>query len=127
MKSAPRGSAGDELDAADLDDPVPEPRLEAGRLGVEDDLSHGARVYRKADRPKASIASLARRSTRSFPSTPACPGTQCHSRRCGTMSSWSRSQRSWFLTGFLSAVRQPRAFHAASHSVTPRRTYSESV
>jgi hypothetical protein len=34
-----------ELDAADFNDTVTEYGLEAGRLGVEDDLSHGARVY----------------------------------------------------------------------------------
>ena len=33
----------------------------------------------------------------------------------------SRCQRSWFLTGFLSAVRQPRAFQAGSQVVMPWR------
>src|SRR3712207_8920798 len=37
------------------------------------------------------------------------------------------SHRSWFFTGFLSAVRQPRAFQPASHSVTPCRRYWLSV
>src|ERR1700752_3607279 len=127
MEGAPRGAAVHDLDAADLDDPVPELRLKPRRLGVEDDLPHRARVYRKPLCSNASMASLARRSTRSLPSTPACPGTQCHSMRCGAASRSSSSHRSWFLTGFLSAVRQPRAFHEASHSVMPRRTYSESV
>jgi hypothetical protein len=41
-----------ELDAADFDDAVSLFGLEAGGFGVEDDLAHGARVYR-------TIASIA--------------------------------------------------------------------
>src|SRR4029077_14816387 len=115
-----------QLDAADFDDAVSEPGFKTRGLGVEDDLAHGVLVYRKVRGCKASIAALASRSTRSLPGTPACPGTQRHSMRCLALTASSCSHRSWFLTGFLSAVRQPRAFHAVSHSVMPRRTYSES-
>src|SRR6516225_7046326 len=127
MEGATARPAVDELDAADLDDAVIELGLESRGLGVEYDLAHGARVYRNAWLAKASIARLASRSTRSFPGTPACAGTQCHSIRWPARSSSNRCQRSWFFTGLRSAVRQPRAFQAASHSVMPRRTYSESV
>ena len=40
VEMVPGEAPGDQLDAADLDDPVPEPRVETGRFGVEDDLSH---------------------------------------------------------------------------------------
>jgi hypothetical protein len=45
MEGAAGGPAVHELDAADLDDAVTELGFKTGRLGVEDDLSHGARVY----------------------------------------------------------------------------------
>src|SRR5207253_444606 len=128
VKGTPRGTAVHELDAPDLDDAVIELGLESGRLGVQDDLPHGGvGVYRTARACKASIASFASWSTRSLPGTPACPGTQRHSIAWPELSSSSRCQRSWFFTGLRSAVRQPRDFHAGSHSVIPRRTYSESV
>ena len=79
MEGAPARAAVDELDAADLDDAMIELGLEAGGFRVEDDLAHGPRVYRNAWPDNASIAALARRSTRSLPGTPAWPGTQCHS------------------------------------------------
>ena len=79
MEGATARPAVDELEAADLDDAVIELGLEPRGLGVEYDLAHGARVYRNAWLAKASIARLASRSTRSFPGTPACAGTQCHS------------------------------------------------
>ena len=71
MKGAPARAAVDELDAADLDDTMIELGLEAGGLGVKDDLSHGPRVYRNACCDNVSIAALASRSTRSLPGTPA--------------------------------------------------------
>src|SRR6516162_1883620 len=71
MEGAAARAAVDELDTADLDDAVIELGLEPRGLGVEDDLAHGARVYRKDWRDNVSIASLASRSTRSFPGTPA--------------------------------------------------------
>ena len=40
MEGAPGLAAVDELDAADLDHPVAARRVEAGGLGVEDDLAH---------------------------------------------------------------------------------------
>ena len=127
VKRAARGAPVHQLDATDLDDAVIEFGFETGGFGVEDDLAHGGRESTVWQSRKASIASLASRSTRSLPGTPACPGTQCHSIWCGALASSRRSHRSWFLTGLRSAVRQPRAFQARSHSVMPRRTYCESV
>ena len=75
----------------------------------------------------ASIARLASSSTRSLPGSPAWPLTHCQVRVCGAAAWSSCSHRSWFLTGFLSAVRQPRAFQDGSHSVMPLITYCESV
>src|SRR5262249_7043327 len=117
----------DELDAADLDNAMIELGLEPRGLGVEDDLAHGARVYRNACCGNASIARLASRSTRSLPGTPACAGTEGPSLWWRAWSSSRRCHRSWFFTALRPAVRPPRAFQPASHSVTPRRTYSESV
>ncbi len=71
MKGAPARAAVDELDAADLDDTMIELGLQARGLGVKHHLSHGPRVYRNAWPDNASIAALARRSTRSLPGTPA--------------------------------------------------------
>jgi hypothetical protein len=45
MKAPPRRPAIHKLDAADFDDAVTELELQAGGLGIEDDLTHGARVY----------------------------------------------------------------------------------
>src|SRR5690606_7785252 len=96
----------DQLDAADLDDPVALGDLQARGLGVEDDLAQGAH-----GRPlrRASAAARASWSTRSFSAWPAWPRTQCHSIRCRDAACTSRCQRSWFFTGLPSAVRQPRA------------------
>ena len=125
VESAPGRTAIHELDAADLDDAVAQLGFEARGFGVEDDLSHGG-----ASLPldaSASIASFASRSTRSLPGTPEWPCTQCHSISCALASSSSRSHRSWFFTGFVSAVRQPRAFQSLQPLVMPSRTYCESV
>ena len=46
---------------------------------------------------------------------------------CRSISRSSACHRSTFFTGFLSAVRQSRAFHCGSHSRMPLRTYCESV
>ena len=43
------------------------------------------------------------------------------------MASSSAIHRSWFLTGFLFAVFQPRFFQFCIHSVMPCMTYFESV
>ena len=45
MKSPARRPAVEQFNAADFDDAVTELGFEARRLGVEEDLSHGARVY----------------------------------------------------------------------------------
>ncbi len=85
VERAARMTTVHQLHAADLDDSVTQVWLEAGGFGVENDLAHGARVYsarptlREPDN-MASIASLASWSTRSLPSTPEWPRTQCHSR-----------------------------------------------
>src|SRR5262245_20453955 len=123
MVGASGRPAIDELDATDFDDAVAQVGLEARGFRIEDNLSHGRRVYPSM----ASIAWLASRSTRSLPGTPECPFTQCHSMLCAAASSSSRCHRSWFLTGLRSAVRQPFAFHPVIQSLMPRRTYSESV
>ena len=73
------------------------------------------------------MAALASASTRSLPGTPECPLTHFHSMSWRAAAASSCSQRSWFLTGLRSAVRQPRAFQFGTHSVMPRTTYSESV
>ena len=44
VELSPRPAAIDDLDRTDFDDPVPEFRLEARGLGVEDDLAHGGEV-----------------------------------------------------------------------------------
>ena len=49
MESAARRPAIHKLDAADFNDAVTELDLKAGRLGIKDDLSHGARVYLTSD------------------------------------------------------------------------------
>ena len=62
-----------------------------------------------------------------------CPARQRDPAPSAIRSRWpaatssSRCQRSWFFTGLRSAVSHPRLFHARTHSVMPRRTYSESV
>src|SRR6185312_2749963 len=94
MKRTAGRTAVDQLDAADLDDAVIQLGLEAGGLGIQHDLAHGARVYRNPCRCKASIASLASRSTRSLPGTPAWLGTQCHSTSCPAATASSCCHRS---------------------------------
>ena len=47
MEHPARAPAIDDLDAADLDDAVPQLGLEAGGFGVEDDLTHGGGDGRK--------------------------------------------------------------------------------
>ena len=79
VEGTPGAAPVHQLHAADLDDAMIEFGLQSRGLGVQHDLSHGARVYPNDWPEKASIASFARRSTRSLPGTPACPGTQCHS------------------------------------------------
>src|SRR6266576_852041 len=82
VERASRWASIEELDAADFNDPVTQFGLEARGLRIENDLSHGRRVYRS----RASIAWFASRSTRSFPGTPAWPLTQCHSILCAAAS-----------------------------------------
>jgi hypothetical protein len=45
MEGAARRSAIYKLETADFNDAVTQLDLQAGGLGIEDDLSHGARVY----------------------------------------------------------------------------------
>ena len=79
VKVAAGQFAVDELDRADLDDPMAVLGLEPSRFGVEDDLT----IHRlpAADRPaiKASIAKFAAASTNSFSAWPLWPFTQHHS------------------------------------------------
>ncbi len=70
---------------------------------------------------------LASSSARSLPGLPECPFTQRQSILCPCVAASSRFQRSSFLTGFLSAVFQPRRFHECIHSEMPFWTYCESV
>ena len=106
----------------------PQLGFEAGGFGVEDDLAHG-----EASLPHAS-ARLRRRS----PHWPADRRARCRGRRrdpgpSATRARWlARScvellPQILILDRLASAVRQPRAFQARSHSVMPRRTYCESV
>ena len=94
-------------------------------------IEHGRRqqdlasigLARRPDPPQAAgSAARASASARSFSGWPAWPRTQFQSTSCGAAAASSRCQRSMFLTGFLSAVRQPRAFHPGSHWVIPSRT-----
>src|SRR5579884_1385942 len=80
-----------------------------------------------ADRRSLAISPRARTSARSFSGWPAWPRTHCHSTACAAAAASRRCHSSWFLTGFLSAVRQPRAFQAGSQRVMPSRTYWLSV
>ena len=50
MELAPRRDAVEELDAADLDQPVAALRIEAGGFGVEHDLAHADRTSANSGR-----------------------------------------------------------------------------
>ena len=73
------------------------------------------------------MPSRASSSARSLNSSPAWPLTQSHWTSWRAAAASSRRHRSSFLTGFLSAVRQPLRFHRSSQPVTPPRRYCESV
>ena len=66
-------------------------------------------------------------SARSFIASPAWPLTQRQSISWRSAASSRRRHRSSFLTGFLSAVRQPLRFQLWIQPVTPPRRYCESV
>src|SRR5271168_2873898 len=104
-----------QLDTADFYDPVPQARFETRGLGIQYDLPH----QRECTPCSASIAALARASTRSLPGTPEWPFTHCQVRSWVAASASSCSHRSWFLTGLRAAVSQPRAFQAGNHSRIP--------
>src|SRR5688572_10498877 len=70
---------------------------------------------------------FANSSALSFPSSPAWPFTHSHSMSCWAETSSRRRQRSSFLTGFLSVVRQPFFFHLLIQPLMPSCTYWESV
>src|SRR6185503_2043243 len=108
-------AAAQDLDAADLDDAVAVLGVESCCFRIEDDLFQPGMPL---------FASL---SARSFSGWPACPFTQCHSISWREAARSSSCHRSTFLTGFLSAVSQPRRFQLAIHSEMPFITYSESV
>ena len=78
-------------------------------------------------RAALSAAAQASWSTRSFSAWPAWPLTQCHSIRCGSAAAHSACHSSAFLTGFLSAVRQPLRRQSWTHLVMPSLTYMLSV
>ena len=59
-------------------------------------------------------AVLASTSQRSLSGLPVWPRTQLNLILCVTRSGISRRQRSWFLTGFFSALSQPFFCHEAS-------------
>ena len=107
--------------AADLDDTIAQPRIEARSLGVKDYLPH-ARPVSLCSTPR-----LASASARSLPSCPACPRTQCQLTLCRAAAVSSCCHKSTFLTGCRSAVRHPRRFQLFTHSVMPFCTYCESV
>ncbi len=75
----------------------------------------------------ASRAATASSSARSFHSTPAWPLTSSHDTRCLATSAISCSHRSWFLTGFLPAVRQPFALPAGDPPLGERRAHVDRV
>ncbi len=136
----------DELDAADLDDAMPRSGsrpvvsvsstiwrivasvtrwahrlayLAAGRVKI----NSRCRRARASRRGRDSRARPRARS-RDGPSDRAPSATR---RRGAPRAPTSACQRSWFFTGLRSAVRQPRARQARTHSVMPLRTYVESV
>ena len=75
-----------------------------------------------------SMPLLASWSARSFSGVPGMPSHPVPVGCCARAASRSSSShRSTFLTGFLSAVFQPRRFHDAIHSLMPFCTYCESV
>jgi len=67
--------------------------------------------------------SVARRSTRSFRGSPACPLTQTQRISCARLSSYSLRHSSWFLIGCPALVRHPRANQPSIHDVIPWRKY----
>src|SRR5215510_5624671 len=75
----------------------------------------------------AAMPSRASSSARSFSALPACPRTQCQRTRFGAKAASSSFQISTFLTGFLSAVRQPLRFQPWIHFMMPSRIYWLSV
>ncbi len=89
-----KGSAGrapvNQLDTADFYDPVPQARFETRGLGIQYDLPH----QRECTACSASIAALARASTRSLPGTPEWPLTHCQSRSWLAASASSCSHKS---------------------------------
>ena len=113
-------------------------------VSLEDRVPFGRDVYgqsvgRKNVNPKlmlligritmivATAAAQASASTRSFSGWPECPRTHLHSTRCGAAASQRACHSSAFLTGFLSAVRQPLRRQLWTHLVMPSRTYMLSV
>src|SRR5690554_309622 len=124
-------SAIDDFHTADFDDAVPFAGIQTGRFRIQYNLTH---YFIPSTTPGigvplriSSIARLANWSASSFSGCPLCPLTQCHSMRWGAAASSSACQRSAFFTGCLAAVLQPLRFQFFSHSVMPRRKYSESV
>ena len=79
--------------------------------------------HRPDQRATEAAPRLASSSARSLPSWPAWPFTHSHSISCCAASSSSSRQRSAFLTGFLSAVRQPFFFQPCIHLLMPSCTY----
>ena len=87
-------------------------------------ISASGRALGPAPLPRiAAMAARASASARSFSGWPAWPRTHSQATSCGAAAASSRCHRSIFLTGFLSAVRQPRAFQAWIHRVMPSRRY----
>src|SRR5262245_21628948 len=111
-----------ELDPGNLDDPVAQLWLQTRGFRIENDLSHAHTLRATSATPR-----LASSSARSLPGLPSCPRTHSHSISRSRASSSSFCHRSAFLTGFLSAVRQPFFLHATIHEVMPCCTYCESV
>src|SRR5690606_11699742 len=127
MKMPACEPAVDQFDTADFDQTVALAGFQTGCFGVEHDLPHSysSNVYAWAR--NSSMPRFASASASSFSRWPLWPLTQCHCTMCFWLSSSRRCHRSTFLTGAFAAVRQPRRFHESSHSLMPRRTYSESV
>ena len=116
MKFAPRQAAVNEFETADFDDAVALGRRQAGGFSIEDDLSHSS-----------SMPRLASSSAISLPALPVWPFTQRQSISWRPTASSSACHKSWFFTGFLAAVFQPRFFQFGSQSLMPSMTYLESV
>jgi hypothetical protein len=88
MERASGSPAFGQLDAANLDDPVALADLQAGRFGVEDDLSHLPPVAACSAAARASLSTI------SFSTCPECPRVQCQVIRCGAAASVRRSHKS---------------------------------